>query len=250
VSLARRPRALTLDLDDTLWPVWPAIERAEAVLHDWLKAHAPATAAAFDTAALRAVREAVGREHPEQAHDLSWLRQTSIARALAHSGEDPSLAEPAFALFMDHRQRVDLFPEVAEALARLSAGFPVLALTNGNADLGRIGLGHHFVGTLGARSFGLGKPHAAFFHAACARLGCAPDEVLHIGDDWALDIEGPTAPACTAPGSAGLRGRSRRRGRKPAPGGWWPTSPRWPTHWMPCRAERGQAAPIGAEGGI
>ena len=49
MSLFRRPRALTLDLDDTLWPVWPAIERAEAVLHDWLKAHAPATAAAFDT---------------------------------------------------------------------------------------------------------------------------------------------------------------------------------------------------------
>mgnify|MGYP003353772201 CR=1 FL=1 len=40
MSLFRRPRALTLDLDDTLWPVWPAIERAEAVLHDWLKAHA------------------------------------------------------------------------------------------------------------------------------------------------------------------------------------------------------------------
>ena len=32
MSLSRRPRALTLDLDDTLWPVWPAIERAEAVV--------------------------------------------------------------------------------------------------------------------------------------------------------------------------------------------------------------------------
>ncbi len=193
MSLTRRPRALTLDLDDTLWPVWPAIERAEAVLHAWLTDHAPATAAAFDTPALRAVREQVGREHPEQAHDLSWLRQTSIARALAQCGDDPALAEPAFALFMDHRQRVELYPDVAAALARFSAAFPVLALTNGNADVARIGLGAHFVGTLGARTFGLGKPHPAFFQAACAQLGCAPHEVLHIGDDWALDIEGAHA---------------------------------------------------------
>lgn len=186
-------RALTLDLDDTLWPVWPAIERAEAVLLDWLRQHAPATAAAHDTASLRRLREQVGRDYPEQAHDLSWLRQTSIARALAASGEDPALAEPAFALFFDHRQRVELYPEVPDALAALAERLPVLALTNGNADLRRIGLDRHFVGSLTAREFGLGKPHAAFFHAACAQLGCAPHEVLHIGDDWDLDVAGAHA---------------------------------------------------------
>lgn len=185
--------ALTLDLDDTLWPVWPAIHRAEAVLHDWLRAHAPATAAAFDTAALRRIREAVGRERPDMAHDLSWLRQTSIAHALAQCGDDPALAEPAFALFMDHRQKVELYADVPDALAALARRWPILALTNGNADLARIGLAGHFVGTLGARQFGVGKPHPAFFHAACAQLGCEPQTVLHIGDDWRLDIEGAHA---------------------------------------------------------
>ncbi|NDY91972.1 HAD family hydrolase [Ideonella livida] len=190
----RAVRALTLDLDDTLWPVWPAIDRAEVVLHDWLRTHAPATAAAFDgPPALRAVREQVGRDHPEHAHDLSWLRLESIRRALARAGDDPALAAPAFALFMDHRQRVDLYPDVPAALAALSARFPILALTNGNADLVRIGLGAHFVGSLGARDFGVGKPDPRFFAAACTRLGCAPQEVLHIGDDWRLDVEGARA---------------------------------------------------------
>ncbi len=185
-----RPRALTLDLDDTLWPVWPAIARAEAVLHDWLRQHAPATAARHDTAGLRALREQVGAEHPERAHDLGWLRRHSIERALAGCGEDPALAAPAFDLFFEHRQRVELYPEVPAALAWLSARWPILALTNGNADLARIGLDRHMVGTLGAREFGVGKPDPRFFAAACARLGCAPHEVLHIGDDWRLDIEG------------------------------------------------------------
>ena len=40
-----RIRAITLDLDDTLWPIWPTITRAENVLQAWLADHAPATAA-------------------------------------------------------------------------------------------------------------------------------------------------------------------------------------------------------------
>ncbi|HNI85823.1 MAG TPA: type VI secretion system ImpA family N-terminal domain-containing protein, partial [Ottowia sp.] len=32
----RRIRAITLDLDDTLWPVWPTIARAEDALRAWL----------------------------------------------------------------------------------------------------------------------------------------------------------------------------------------------------------------------
>lgn len=186
-------RALTLDLDDTLWPVWPAIERAEQVLHDWLTEHAPATASRFDTAALRALREQVGREHPARSHDLSWLRLHSIRLALAAVGDDPALAEPAFDLFFAERQRVTLYPEVPGALAALAARWPLLALTNGNADLQRIGLAPLFVGCLSAREFGVGKPDARFFHAGCQHLGLAPAEVLHVGDDWALDIEGACA---------------------------------------------------------
>jgi putative hydrolase of the HAD superfamily len=186
-------RAITLDLDDTLWPVWPTITQAEEVLHAWLSTHAPATARTFDRRALRHIRETVGQERPDMAHDLGWLRHTSIARALAQCGEDPALADPAFALFIEHRQRVVLYPDVAQALPALASRWPILALTNGNADLARIGLSQHFVATLGARDFGRGKPDPAFFHAACERLGCAPHEVLHVGDDWALDIEGAHA---------------------------------------------------------
>lgn len=195
MALPRLPalRALTLDLDETLWPIWPVIERAEQVLHDWLRQHAPATARDFDTRALRLLREQVGREHPERAHDLSWLRLHSIERALARSGEDPALAPRAFELFFAERQRVRPFDDVPGALASLAGRWPLLALTNGNADLARIGLGVHFVGSLTAREFGCGKPDGRFFQAACERLGCAPHEVLHVGDDWALDIEGAHA---------------------------------------------------------
>jgi hypothetical protein len=38
-------RAITLDLDDTLWPVGPTLVVAERVLADCLREHAPRTAA-------------------------------------------------------------------------------------------------------------------------------------------------------------------------------------------------------------
>src|SRR6218665_2172681 len=51
-----RIRAISIDLDDPLWPIRPTIARAEAALLDWLGQHAPATAAALaDGQALRAL---------------------------------------------------------------------------------------------------------------------------------------------------------------------------------------------------
>src|SRR6218665_710474 len=40
-----RIRAISIDLDDTLWPIRPTIARAEAALLEWLGQHATATAA-------------------------------------------------------------------------------------------------------------------------------------------------------------------------------------------------------------
>ena len=183
-----RIRAITLDLDDTLWPVWPTIARAEQVLADWLVRHAPATATqGADRQTLREVREHMGRTRPDLAHDLSALRRESIRMLLQRAGDDPALAEPAFEVFFAERQRVDLFDDALPALQRLSARWPVVALSNGNADVHRVGIGAHFVASVSAREFGVGKPDVRIFHAGAQAAGVAPHEVLHIGDDAHLD---------------------------------------------------------------
>ncbi len=186
-----RIRAVTLDLDDTLWPIWPTIERAEAVLLAWMTEHAPATAALFkDTAALRAIRNQMVTLRPDLQHDLSALRRESIRMALTQAGDEPSLAEPAFDLFFAERQRVDLFADAHESLAFLSARYPVAAVSNGNADVHRVGIGQYFRHSLSAQVFGIAKPDARIFHAAAAALQVQPHEVLHVGDDATLDARG------------------------------------------------------------
>jgi putative hydrolase of the HAD superfamily len=184
-------QALTLDLDDTLWPVGPAIRRAEGVLMDWLRQHAPATAATHDAAAMRTIRETVVRAHPEWAHDLSALRRESIRRALCAAGDDPALAEPAFEVFFSERQRVELYDDVLPALQRLAARWPIVALSNGNADVQRVpALRGLFHAAVSARDLGVSKPAPAAFAEACRRAGATAAQTLHVGDDAATDVDG------------------------------------------------------------
>jgi len=196
-------KALTLDLDDTLWPVWPAIERAEHELHAWLVQHASATALCFDVAALRSLREAVAAENPHWGHDFTRMRRESLVRALTLAGDDATLADAAFDVFFVARNRVELYADARPALEALARRRPIVALTNGNADLRSIGLAEHFDATVSAREFGIGKPDPRIFHEACRLLDAQPHEVLHIGDDWALDVVGAHA--------AGLRSAWVRR---------------------------------------
>ena len=204
-------QAITLDLDDTLWPMAPTLRRAEASLHAWLHQQAPATMAAPDKAAWLALRRAGVADRPDWAHDLSALRRETIRRALLAAGDDPALAVPAFEVFFAERQRVELFADVLPALARLAARWPIVALTNGNADVHRVpGLGQHFHAALSARDLGLAKPAPAVFAAACQRAGALPAHTLHVGDDPALDVDGALA--------AGLQAAWVRRPDLPANG--------------------------------
>ncbi len=183
-----RIRAITLDLDDTLWPIWPTIARAEAVLLDWLAGHAPATRALYTTpGALRAIRDRMDQLRPDLRHDLAALRRESIRLALTQAGDDPALAEPAFEVFFDERQRVELFEDALPALEYLSARWPVVALSNGNADVRRVGLGRYFHAAISASEAGAAKPDARIFLQGARAAGVEPGQVLHIGDDAHLD---------------------------------------------------------------
>ena len=184
-------KAITLDLDDTLWPIWPAIERAEKALDEWLSRHAPMTAALFSNAtARRDIREHVTRSRPELKYNLSAIRREAIRLALYRSGENPLLAEPAFDVFFAERNRVTLFECAVRALKFLSSRFPLVAVSNGNADIQRIGIGAYFRASISAQQLGVGKPDPRIFHAAAGAAEVEPSQVLHVGDDATLDVLG------------------------------------------------------------
>jgi len=148
----------------------------------------------YPVEAMRELRERLYHAHPHLHHDLSALRRLTLHEALRTSGASLDLLEPAYEVFYAARNQVECYPDAIDALALIAALVPVAALSNGNADLERIGLAHHFAFQLGSREHGAAKPEASIFHAACTRLGVAPAKVLHVGDHVDMDV------------AAGLRG--------------------------------------------
>lgn len=186
-------RAITLDLDDTLWPFAPIGARIERALHAWFETHCAETARMFPPAAMHALRERVFEAHPELAHDMTRLRTLTLEIALKESGADVALAAHAYAHFFKVRNEVEFFTGAREALAELAAQVPICSLSNGNADLDAIGISGHFTARVGAREFGAAKPDPRIFLHACEVLGFEPRQVLHIGDDLAADVHGAKA---------------------------------------------------------
>jgi FMN hydrolase / 5-amino-6-(5-phospho-D-ribitylamino)uracil phosphatase len=185
-------RVLSLDLDDTLWPVAPVIAKAEIDLLEWLRARFPRAVAGHDVDSMRALRARAALQFPEQGHDLTFLRRQALAQQLCAAGYREAQADEALEVFLAARNRVECYSDVHPALARLRTRYRLFALSNGNADIVRCGLGHLFDGHITARSAGAAKPDARIFAELLKAAGVAPAQVLHVGDDPVADVGGAT----------------------------------------------------------
>lgn len=191
-------RAITLDLDDTLWPMRPALVEAERALAAWLCERAPRTAAHLTTEIRAELRARLLERHPQRSHDLSFLRREALRLAMTACGEDPVLADEGFEVFLAARQRVSLYPDVLPVLAAWAVRYRLIAVSNGNADVTRVGLARYFAAAVSAHQVGFAKPDARIFREACDRAGVDPAATLHVGDDLELDVRAAQAAGLRA----------------------------------------------------
>jgi len=186
-------QCITFDLDDTLWDCAPVLRGAEQAFYDWLARHHPRIAAARSPEALMEHRRAFFAGLPRMAHDMSALRKRWLHWLGEEAGVGAALVEPGFAVFRRHRNRVNLYDRVPEVLGRLGQRYRLGVITNGNADVHRIGIGHHFDFVITAAEAGAAKPAGRIFEAALAAAGVCPQEALHVGDDAHCDVGGAAA---------------------------------------------------------
>lgn len=183
-------RTITLDLDDTLWEIHPVIKRAEIRLYEWLDERYPRITEMFSIEQLRILRDDVFERFPDKLHDLTFLRYTVLTEAAASAGYTGFLVDEAFAVFDDVRNDVEMFPEVRPTLVALAERYTLIAVTNGNANLEKIGIDDLFDHHVSAASAGAAKPHRRIFDEAVSAGGASPAETLHVGDDPANDVHG------------------------------------------------------------
>lgn len=183
-------RTITLDLDDTLWAIAPVIARAEQRLLEWFGENYPRINERFSRQQILELRNRVIAENRDRAHDLTFLRRTVIARLGAESGYDDIAVDAAFAVFDEVRNQPELYADVRPALASLKSRFTLVAVTNGNANLEKIGISDLFHEFISARAVGAAKPDRRIFDAAVSAGGAPQSRTLHVGDDPEMDVQG------------------------------------------------------------
>lgn len=182
-------RAVTVDLDDTLFPQEHWLAGA------WLAVAEEGGRRGLDADTLLPALRAVAAEGSD--------RGGIIDRAVAAGGADPDRHRDALVgAFTAHAPKsLACFPGAGDALDELRRWVPVVCVTDGNpriqrAKIAALGLSEAFdcvviSDELGGRH--LRKPDPAPFRAALRTLGLAPDEVVHIGDRPAKDVQGAAA---------------------------------------------------------
>lgn len=190
-------QTITLDLDDTLWAIGPVIARAEQRLQDWLAENYPRVPEQVTAERRAEIRTRVLAEHIDRAHDLTFLRREIIARVGRAAGYEVDV-DAAFDIFDAERNTLELYPDVLPALRSLKRRFTLIAVTNGNADLEKIGISELFDGCVTARLAGVAKPGLTIFQMAVQKGGALPEQTLHVGDHPSMDVDGARAAGLRA----------------------------------------------------
>ncbi len=189
----RQIKAISFDLDDTLWDCASVIRHAERTCYEWLVEHAPRVTESFDAAALLRRRAQVLEVQPELVGDVTKLRKTMLEQTLAEFDYGSDVAEAAFNAFYVARSQVQLYEGCIGLLEALSQQYSVAAITNGNADLSLIGIDHLFQSVHMADLDNPAKPHRFMFDRCLEEFDLPPSALLHIGDNPQTDVAGAQA---------------------------------------------------------
>lgn len=183
-------RAVSFDLDDTFWDCAPAIVKAEETLYVWLEQHYPDIAAKHTREAMPEMRANMYQTHPHLKTDVTMMRKAFLQQLLEDHEHSEQKSEDAFAVFYRARSEVVLYEGTHELLKALKKTHLVTAITNGNADLGQIGLDHYFDDIQRAALDNPPKPASDMFDRCCKNIGIANNELLHVGDNPETDVVG------------------------------------------------------------
>ena len=154
--------ALTFDLDDTLYDNRPVIKQTELQSVAFLQNYHPGLNH-FQSADFHRLRQELREQDPEIYHDVTQWRWRAIHLALSRQGlRDAQAAEGADAAMQNFalwRSRIEV-PEATHAtLKALGERFPLVAITNGNADPAMCGLDGYFQFVLRSGPDGRAKPY-------------------------------------------------------------------------------------------
>ena len=186
-------KAVTFDLDNTLWDTYGVLNRAQEAMQAWIGERVPEYRK-VPSDVHREIYVDVTKKHPEILHDVSKVRVAVLRRTFERCGYERQvsvqLAREAFQVFYNQRQNVLPFPETIPLLDELKNDYKLASITNGNADVEQTPLSPYFDVNITAANAGSLKPNPEPFQSALSLLRVRANEAVHVGDSLQDDVDG------------------------------------------------------------
>ena len=186
-------KAISFDLDDTLYDNHPIIIKAEAEFFTYLTSTYPKLSELTERK-WHLYKNLIVKETPSLRHDVSLWRKEILKRVMVVYGmpmvDAIKHAEIAFQKFLHLRSDFSVPEENITLLKQLAQHYPVVAITNGNVNVKQIGLNKSFEFVLKAGDDLNSKPHVDLFQQAALKLEINISDILHVGDHLITDVYG------------------------------------------------------------
>lgn len=186
-------KAISFDLDDTLYDNKPIIIKAVAESFSLLHSQYPKSCRWTPTD-WQNCKLALQIQQPELVHDTSAARYAMLRQGLMLLGyseiEASHGAQTGLECFHHYRSDFTIAPDVLTTLNVLKQHFTLVGITNGNVDTSRIGLDAVMQFVLHPGYGVKMKPAGDMFNLACKQLAIPPSELLHVGDHPNSDVVG------------------------------------------------------------
>ena len=133
-------------------------------------------------------------EDPSLEYDLGMLRKKTIAhhtkKYFKNRNDFDDFIEEAYKFFLGERHKVTFYEGVVKALEELSSQYKLGVLTNGNADVNKLNIGHLFNFSISSMDVKSNKPNKYHFLRARELSQINFENTLHVGDHPVNDVLG------------------------------------------------------------
>jgi len=189
----RPVKAISFDLDDTLYNNGPVIERAQSGILEYIHKNFPELSE-LTQREWSLYRKLELKHYPELKHDVSLTRQQLLTRIMTIYGISEYKAieysKQALTEFIKLRSDLTVPPASIQLLKNLRQHYPMIAITNGNVDTTKIKLDDKFEFVLRPGDGFKSKPDSDLFIEAAKRLNIDVSDILHVGDNPKTDVYG------------------------------------------------------------
>ena len=187
-------KLITFDLDDTFWDIKSTIVNAEINSRKWIEDRIKRKIEWGTIDDFLKIRNELIKDNPPLNYDLGLLRKKIISyhtqKYFRNQKDLDEFIEEAFMFFLEERHKVEFFDDVITVLEKLSSKYKLGVLTNGNADIKKLGIDHMFEFSLSSMDVKSNKPDQGHFVKARELSQISFQNTLHVGDHPVNDVYG------------------------------------------------------------